>query len=495
MPFPSNSPGGVVPKQLSFGFVERYLSKTSGLDESPGDELEPRAPGRGISDAAPAQPAGAAREAVKQHEAGNAGTFPVTQLRGELHAFAELVLGIAPVGVRRLDRWRTLPRSTRACRPSSHGGLTRFRIPVACIPMAAPRPVSSPRALVLEVTLCHVRPPVWRRFTMRDDARFDELHDVLQAVMGWEDSHLHQFETGERRIGLPDLDLPEPLEDERRVRLRDVLRRPGDRVRYEYDFGDGWEHDVELIEVRPHEPRSRYPVILDGRRACPPEDCGGPGGYANLLAALRSPKHADHRELREWIGDRFDAQRFDAGELNRRFHGGWFLPEQTELALPAARGRVGSTAAARPPRGRTKAVAVAPRVATGPRSDSDLGPSRAHGTALQPGERMGWITDARHSVGANGRPAGAPAARGIARHIGAIIAVVTASTEPLPRLLAVRCRRRPGHVPCVGLVAANMSSPESSIRWECVACGDHGEISHWQGTPWDKHKRPRSRSL
>ena len=361
--------------------------------------------------------------------------------------------------------------------------------------MMTSRAVSSPRTLVLSVTLRHVRPPVWRRFTIRDDARFDELHDVLQAVMGWQDSHLHQFETGERRIGLPDLDLPGPPEDEHRVRLREVLRRRGDRVRYEYDFGDGWEHDVELVEVRPHEPGSRYPVILGGRRACPPEDCGGPGGYANLLAALRSPEHPDHQMLTEWIGGRFDAERFDAGELNRRFHGGWHFPEHVELAVPAARGRTRSAASPRPARGRAKAVADPTPDATWPRSDSPSLPVRAPGTALQPGDRLAWITDARHFVGADGQPAGAPAARGMVRHIGAIIHAVTASAESLPRLLNVRCRRRPGRVPCVGLVAANMDSPESPIRWECVACGDHGEISHWQGTPWDASKRPRRRSV
>ncbi len=342
------------------------------------------------------------------------------------------------------------------------------------------RAVSAPRTFVLKVTLRHVRPPVWRRFTMRDDAQFDELHRVLQAVMGWEDSHLHQFEMGERRIGLPDFDLPGPLEDERRVPLRDVLRRSGDRVRYEYDFGDGWEHDVELVEVRPHERSSRYPVILDGRRACPPEDCGGPGGYANLLAALRSPKHPDHQMLGEWLGGRFDAERFDAREFNRRVHADRYLPEQVELALAASRGGEPSVASPGTARGRARAVVDAPPAAL-PRSDSHSVPARAPGTALQPGDRLAWITDARHFVGA-------PAARGIVRHVGAIIQAVTASREPLSRLLSVRCRRRPGRVPCVGLVAVTMDSPGSAIRWECVACGDYGEISHWQGTPWDASK-------
>ena len=108
---------------------------------------------------------------------------------------------------------------------------------------------------------------------------------------------------------------------------------------------------------------------------------------------------------------------------------------------------------------------------------------------------MAWITDARHFVGADGRPAGAPAVRGMVRHIGAIIQTITASSEPLPRLLNVRCRRRPGHVPCVGLIAASMDSPESPIQWECVACGDLGEISHWRGTTWDEGKRPRMRTV
>src|SRR5439155_4322179 len=106
------------------------------------------------------------------------------------------------------------------------------------------------RAYQLKVTLQDVHPPIWRRFTVRDDITLLKFHDLLQIIMGWTDSHLHQFVVGDVRFNLPELELPPPRKDERRMRLRGVLQKPNDRLVYEYDFGDGWEHLVVLEEVR-----------------------------------------------------------------------------------------------------------------------------------------------------------------------------------------------------------------------------------------------------
>ena len=192
------------------------------------------------------------------------------------------------------------------------------------------RSPASPRAYQLKVTLEGVRPPVWRRFAVRDDITLLKFHDLLQAVMGWTDSHLHQFVVGDTRFSRPDFDLPTPRKDEGRTRLRDVLMKAKDQLAYEYDFGDSWEHTVILEEVFPHEPGARYPVILAGKRACPPEDCGGPHGYAHLLEVLAAPDHPEHKDLSEWAGEQFDSEHFDAGALNRGFHGGWHLPGEVE---------------------------------------------------------------------------------------------------------------------------------------------------------------------
>jgi hypothetical protein len=175
-------------------------------------------------------------------------------------------------------------------------------------PMPAGAPVSTLR---LRVTLLNVERPVWREVLVPIDLTFAQLHQVLQAAMGWEDCHMHEFEVGEEHIGPPapkDLFAGDrPLLDERKTRLGDVLdgRR---EVRYWYDFGDDWWHEIAIRKGAAD--GGGGPRLLAGEGACPPEDCGGPYGYAELLQALTDPKHPEHRELREWAGD-FDPRRFD----------------------------------------------------------------------------------------------------------------------------------------------------------------------------------------
>jgi hypothetical protein len=182
---------------------------------------------------------------------------------------------------------------------------------------------SSEIVFQLKVTLRGSRPPIWRRVLVRSDISLLKLHGVLQVLMGWTDSHLHQFEAGGVFYGTPDPEFGAERKNERKVRLNEVLRHPKNRMVYEYDFGDSWEHDVVLEKVVPREPKVRYPVVTGGKRACPPEDVGGVWGYAAFLEAVRDPQHPDHEEMLEWCGDEFDAERFDVGAANRAFHGGW----------------------------------------------------------------------------------------------------------------------------------------------------------------------------
>ncbi|MFO1055125.1 MAG: plasmid pRiA4b ORF-3 family protein [Planctomycetota bacterium] len=176
---------------------------------------------------------------------------------------------------------------------------------------ALPRP--SPKTFQIKVSLRDVRPPIWRRLQVPSNISLPELHEVLQAAMGWHDCHLHLFRVGDDRYAPPG-DW-EPLgEDSRDVALVDLAAKKGARLVYEYDFGDGWTHDIVIESVLP-EPCGR-PQCTGGRRRCPPEDCGGPWGYAEFLEALADRSHERHDELREWYGDDFDPAEFDVDQAN-----------------------------------------------------------------------------------------------------------------------------------------------------------------------------------
>ncbi len=175
----------------------------------------------------------------------------------------------------------------------------------------------------LKVTPREVRSPVWRRFQVRSDMTLEQLHWALQLIIGWTNAHLHQFRVAGAASGRTRSSQLVNSQDERKVALAEVLRKPKDRIVYEYDFGDGWKHELELEEVAVLPPKGKFPWLLSGKRACPPEDVGGPWGYANFLEALVDPKHPDHEDLVEWCGDSFDPEAFDVNAINRAFGGGW----------------------------------------------------------------------------------------------------------------------------------------------------------------------------
>lgn len=172
----------------------------------------------------------------------------------------------------------------------------------------------------LKITLLDIDPPVWRRVLVPATIRLDRLDRIIQAAMGWTNSHLHMFIHPSGHYGVPDLDFP--LHDERRTTLRDLAAREGETFRYEYDLGDSWEHELMLEQLSTAEPGGRYPACLDGARACPPEDCGGVHGYADLVETLADPGHPEHQHLLEWLGidkgSDFDPAHFDATDANRR---------------------------------------------------------------------------------------------------------------------------------------------------------------------------------
>ena len=172
----------------------------------------------------------------------------------------------------------------------------------------------------LKVTLRASHPPIWRQFQVKSDITLARLHPIMQAVMGWTNSHLHRFLIRGTRYGIPDegdLALRKTM-DEHKHRLGDVVSGQASRFTYEYDFGDLWQHEILVESIFPPEPGVRYPVCLAGARACPPEDVGGTVGYENLLEAIHNPNHPQHEEYLEWIGDGVDPEPFDVNEINRK---------------------------------------------------------------------------------------------------------------------------------------------------------------------------------
>jgi hypothetical protein len=173
----------------------------------------------------------------------------------------------------------------------------------------------------LKVTLDGARPPIWRRFQVPGQITFARLHLVLQAVMGWENEHLYLFEVGQRRIGEPSDDWGERTEDASRIELRKVAGQQGARLTYVYDFGDDWHHRVVVEKTACPDAEAGRVVCLSGRRACPPEDCGGIWGYSEMLTALDDPTNPDLAERVEWLEEvhgPYDPEHFDAGEVTAR---------------------------------------------------------------------------------------------------------------------------------------------------------------------------------
>jgi len=161
------------------------------------------------------------------------------------------------------------------------------------------------------------KPPVWRRVQLRADTRLDQLHEILQAALGWENYHLHAFSFGEEEFGPRDPELGLDFSDERRVTLGE-LTDIGARFRYTYDFGDNWEHEILVEDVLPIESGVKLPACTGGVRACPLEDCGGVYGYEQLLAALADATHPEHESMLEWVGGSFDPDAFARPDLSRR---------------------------------------------------------------------------------------------------------------------------------------------------------------------------------
>ena len=176
--------------------------------------------------------------------------------------------------------------------------------------------LSSVSVYQFKVTLRDSKPPIWRRIQVRSDTTLYKLHQTLQVVMGWSDYHLHQFVIHGVYYGTPDPEFDYEVKNEKRVKLNQVISGEKEKFVYEYDFGDSWNHMILLEKILPLDQEVAYPICPAGKRACPPEDCGGIWGYYDFLEAIQDPKHPEHDEMLEWVGGSFDPEEFDLDAIN-----------------------------------------------------------------------------------------------------------------------------------------------------------------------------------
>jgi hypothetical protein len=177
----------------------------------------------------------------------------------------------------------------------------------------------------LKVTLKGVKPPVWRRITVSSNITMKRLHNILQITMGWENYHLHGFESNDQEYGDPENAMFNEIKDERQIKLAQVAPTVGTEITYTYDFGDRWEHSIVVEKIVPNMLNRQTPVCIGGKSACPPEDCGGIWGYAELRQAINDPTHLENTRWSEWLKecfdiDTFDPNTFDPELVNQRLH-------------------------------------------------------------------------------------------------------------------------------------------------------------------------------
>jgi hypothetical protein len=179
-----------------------------------------------------------------------------------------------------------------------------------------------PSIFQLKITLEDIRPPIWRRVLVASTMKLDELHSVIQAVMPWLNCHLHSFEKSGEASYMPLM--PEdaffgfgtPAKDEAKFKISQVLTHEKGWIRYTYDMGDSWQHKIVLEKILAPDPKLKYPICVKGKRACPPEDCGGAWSYMELLEILSDPSHPSYPEMMEYYGESIDAEAFDLAEIN-----------------------------------------------------------------------------------------------------------------------------------------------------------------------------------
>ena len=173
--------------------------------------------------------------------------------------------------------------------------------------------------LTFHIKLVGTDPMVTRTFMASSEITMYELHHTIQVVMGWKNYHLYQFEVDNAVIAdrrLWDEDEMGPITDVKEVSVGDVFTELGTTAAYEYDFGDGWMHHLELVDRSNRPTKEGLPIVISGDNACPPEDCGGIHGYKDLIDILKDPNHPEHREYKVWAGKNFNPSKFSLDACN-----------------------------------------------------------------------------------------------------------------------------------------------------------------------------------
>lgn len=166
----------------------------------------------------------------------------------------------------------------------------------------------------LKITLHGSKPPIWRRLLMPGAMTLHDLHEAIQAAMGWDGGHLHAFDLNGTAYGDPDAE--NDFADSSAMTLDRAVKSGATKFTYTYDFGDDWEHRIVVEKPQAVVPGQLYPACVAGKRACPPDDCGGMPGYEELLAILANPKHPEHRDRLAWLGDGFDPEEFSVEDAD-----------------------------------------------------------------------------------------------------------------------------------------------------------------------------------
>jgi len=168
----------------------------------------------------------------------------------------------------------------------------------------------------LKITLVESKPKIWRKILVNPDVLLVDLHRIIQTTMGWTNSHLHQFNDGNYDYAPKEFEL-EYSKNSRTVKLNKLMKKEKDVLLYEYDFGDGWEHEIILEKIIEEDEKNQIPRCIDGKQNCPPEDCGGIWGYEDLLKVIKDKKHDEYEKMMEWLGEEFDPDYFNINEVNK----------------------------------------------------------------------------------------------------------------------------------------------------------------------------------
>lgn len=174
----------------------------------------------------------------------------------------------------------------------------------------------------LKITLQRTRPSIWRKVLIDPNLQLGALHQIIQTAMGWDNSHLHHFRKDKMFFSSEKPDFADNLTKSvyKRydgVKVSHLLKKEKDKIEYEYDFGDSWIHIITLEKILPYDDTVEYPVCIGGKRQCPPEDCGGLGGFYYMLEVLKDPNHEDYEDFMDWLGEDFDPEFVDIEEINK----------------------------------------------------------------------------------------------------------------------------------------------------------------------------------